>query len=1110
MNSIQQDLLGQFDAGTAARGVDYARQGKVIGLRRSGNDIAAETAGSGGAVYRQSIRLRAGKQGVRIEGDCSCPVSFNCKHVVAVLLVAMAQEEVAVAAHVAHDGLSAAATTWLAQVDSLQEAASGRAAAPADTPSALAFVLIPDKYDGVPNLHACRTRVARNGDIAGVALKDDVRDLLTLPPDWMRSSDEDMLRQLVAVRAGRGTDLRPAGALAASLLERLCAQERLLFAHAATKFQSRALYPVVAGPQRRGALAWRTIDEDGGMIALRWRFDDGADIDFVLPTVPPFYLAPDAQGRLSMGRFDLADGLTAIEPIKLVTMVAQAPALLPHERAPMAQRLSTQGLDRILPLPHVLETRRRSDIVPTPVLRLGCEEEWVRGTWQQRDVAQIGFDYDGVFVDEPDEPELRRMAGDILELIERNEGAERAVFETLASLGFRARSPATDVPWMLQLSTPTEWLAFTRRDLPRLREAGWDIEFDDYRYDVVEPEEWIVELQEEGDGIDAWFSLELGIVIDGERHALLPILLGMIRRAPDNFDAAAIAARDDDSEFMVEVEKTEHTWDDDADDTLRIVLPWKRIKPILVTLGELYFGGHAGERLRLPALDAARLAELESVAQLRWMGGERLRALGRKLNDFDGIRQVPAPAGLQAQLRAYQLAGLSWMQFLREYGFGGILADDMGLGKTIQTLAHILVEKEAGRLDAPALVVAPTSLMGNWQDEAARFAPGLRVLLLHGKDRASSFERIPEADLVLTTYALLGRDEEALRRHRYHLLILDEAQYIKNHRARAAQVACLLDARHRLCLTGTPVQNHLGELWSQFHFLMPGLLGDDKAFRRHFRNPIEQGGDVQRAHLLTRRLKPFMLRRTKDKVATELPPKTEIVLHVDAGAAQRDLYETVRLAMDRRVRDEIDRKGLARSQIVILDALLKLRQVCCDPRLLDPASSAGSAKLEALLELLETLRSEGRKVLVFSQFTSMLALVGAALKERAIDFALLTGETEDRAAQVAAFQQGRVDVFLISLKAGGVGLNLTAADTVVHYDPWWNPASENQATDRAWRIGQDQPVFVYKLIVRGTLEEKIQDMQRRKGELAAAVLAPEGGLAQAIGPGDLRVLLEGT
>ncbi|MET0858473.1 MAG: DEAD/DEAH box helicase, partial [Telluria sp.] len=332
--------------------------------------------------------------------------------------------------------------------------------------------------------------------------------------------------------------------------------------------------------------------------------------------------------------------------------------------------------------------------------------------------------------------------------------------------------------------------------------------------------------------------------------------------------------------------------------------------------------------------------------------------------------------------------------------------------------------------------------------------------------------------------------------------------YIKNSRSKAAQTAALLTARHRLCLTGTPLQNHLGELWAQFHFLMPGLLGDQKAFNSNFRKPIEKLGDGVRNAFLVQRIKPFLLRRTKDTVAKELPPKTEMVREVELSCAQRDLYETVRLAMDGKVRAAIASKGVARSQIIILDALLKLRQVCCDPRLVKGAASgAPSAKLEELMEMIVTLLDEGRKILVFSQFTSMLALIEAELRQRAIAYALLTGDTVDRAGQVAAFQQGAVPLFLISLKAGGVGLNLTAADTVIHYDPWWNPAAENQATDRAWRIGQDKPVFVYKLIAKGTLEEKIQELQRKKAGLADAVLAGAGAGDLALTQADLQAIL---
>ena len=471
------------------------------------------------------------------------------------------------------------------------------------------------------------------------------------------------------------------------------------------------------------------------------------------------------------------------------------------------------------------------------------------------------------------------------------------------------------------------------------------------------------------------------------------------------------------------------------------------------------------------------------------------RALLHRLRNIETIPTVPAPAGLQAILRPYQQAGLDWLQFLREFRFAGILADDMGLGKTLQALAHLLLEKEAGRADRPSLVVAPTSLMFNWLHEARRFAPGLKVLVLQGPDRGERFAQIGEHDLVLTTYPLLSRDRQRLLAQRYHLLILDEAQFIKNPRAQASQVVRELDARHRLCLTGTPMENHLGELWSLFDVLLPGLLGGSKSFKRQFRTPIEKHGSEAAAQRLHRRIRPFLLRRTKQAVAAELPDKTEIVQQVVLQGAQRELYETVRLAMHSRVREEIARQGLARSQIVVLDALLKLRQVCCDPRLLDSGNAravGSSAKLDMLLQMLPELVEEGRRILLFSQFTTMLGLIEAAVRRAGVDYVKLTGRTRDRQTPVQRFQRGDVPLFLISLKAGGVGLNLTAADTVIHYDPWWNPAVERQATDRAHRIGQRQRVFVYKLICADTVEEKIQLMQQRKQALAEG-LYDEGG-----------------
>jgi SNF2 family DNA or RNA helicase len=442
------------------------------------------------------------------------------------------------------------------------------------------------------------------------------------------------------------------------------------------------------------------------------------------------------------------------------------------------------------------------------------------------------------------------------------------------------------------------------------------------------------------------------------------------------------------------------------------------------------------------------------------------------------------------QLRPYQQAGLDWLQFLRAFDLGGLLADDMGLGKTVQTLAHVLVEKRAGRLDRPCLVVCPTSVVPNWCAEAARLAPELRVLSLHGSDRAARFGEIPGSDLVVTTYALLPRDADRLLPIAWHIAVLDESQAIKNVAAKATQLVCRLDARHRLCLTGTPVENHLGELWSQFAFLMPGLLGDAKRFARVFRNPIEKRQNGDRRAVLAARVKPFLLRRTKAVVAADLPAKSEIPIPLELAGPQRDLYETVRLAMHRKVREEVAAKGFARSQIVVLDALLKLRQVCCDPRLVKLAAARGvsaSVKLAHLLETLPPLIEAGRRILLFSQFTAMLDLIKPQLAQVGIDFVELRGDTADRAGPVARFQTGKVPLFLISLRAGGTGLNLTAADTVIHYDPWWNPAVEDQATDRAHRIGQKKAVFVYKMVTQGTVEERMIALQERKRALACAI-----------------------
>jgi superfamily II DNA or RNA helicase len=914
------------------------------------------------------------------------------------------------------------------------------------------------------------------------------------PARHLRPSDRLILSRL-AHRAHGQTEDDPT-----DTLRRIVATGRAYWAMLGGK-------TVTEGPAEPGRIAWK-LEPDGsqhanlalrpGLLAIR---------------VPDAWYANPQNGEIGPIDLDLPKPVAR----RLLSAPPIPAEIAPKVRAELATRLPalTVPAPEELPQPErvrgppVLHLRLINGTLPMDPARGRGSAKPVGNGLYGVPLVRLSFGYGPLLLPWGPQRPPRIVAHDgVLYQPERDAKAEGAAVDRLATIGFGRiselvpvyyRHAHTDDFALLEGDAETDWLSLVTRDVPRLRAEGWTVDIDDdFALQVVTADSGFDAELLEGSGID-WLELHLGVQIDGERIDLVPALVQLLARP----DAAAMLEATDDAPFVLPLP-----------DGRLLTLPLERFRPMLQALLELHAGGvidPASGKIGFTRLDAAELARFEELSGATWQGGEAVRALGRMLRDAGGtMPHVEVPATFKGSLRPYQAQGVDWLQFLRSAELGGVLADDMGLGKTVQTLAHLAIDQAEGRLDRPALIVCPTSLIPNWTLEAARFAPGLKVLSLHGPTRKERFGEIGAHDLVLSTYPLLVRDQAVLTTQDWHAVILDEAQTIKNPNAETTQQALRLKARQRLCLSGTPLQNHLGELWSLFDFLAPGFLGSQKAFRTAYRIPIEKHGDAGAQERLSRRVRPFLLRRTKDEVVKELPPKTEIAEPVEMEAAQRGIYESIRLAMHTKVKAAIAAKGLARSGIIILDALLKMRQACCDPRLLKlkatERAKAGSAKLDRLMDMLTVMLAEGRRVLLFSQFTEMLALIERRLWDEKVEYVLLTGDTKDRATPVRRFQAGEVPVFLISLKAGGVGLNLTAADTVIHYDPWWNPAVEDQATDRAHRIGQTKSVFVHRLVALGTIEEKMETLKEKKRALVASVLKAERGGALKMTEDDIEAL----
>lgn len=1047
MHFTLNDIQAMADAQSFQRGLAYFKQGRVkrVIYEPGDDEFSALVSGSKRNLYTVWLNLAS----QHLVGQCTCPVAFDCKHCVAAALEWQklyahkpAQPKTSQELSRSHLDL------WLQQIPESQS----------DTEHTLSYgrtytLYFLEEHLATISVQLRKAYLKKSGEWSRIErFHPDYFGLKYSPPAHIQPSDVTILQLLPPESSSTGIALEGvAGRLA---LTRMLATGRLFFngknVHStASQSLEWGWQPTEQGFQLRPEISGRS----------QW---------VLLNTEPPCFLDTE-EGSIG----ELTAEIDAAQIAHLRTMPAVPKEAMSEVAMLLRQHFDPDQLPLPVPEPKVITANKA-----TPCLTLACT---IMGE-QSLPIALLHFRYD----DERVEPKYQSTSQEAVELREKegctirivrqfNEERERSEVLKQHGLELYREVGQYDYAWVPNPASPSKmvafWEHFVEHSLAELKQEGWQIDMDD-SFDLNMTRvafDFVIE-----DKANHWFdfALSLPFAEKGYLNTTSVVNQWLDEGTPDELI------------LLVEGE-----W-------VRVdTQPLNTIRDLIT---DLYNRKQLNKAVKLPAFQVAQLSELPNLDERK---APLTQGLRKQLQDFQGIEPVQPSSQLNAELRPYQQEGLNWLVFLHRYRLGGILADDMGLGKTLQTLAMVQHLKDNKTLKQPALIIAPTSLMGNWLHEAARFTPHLRVTLIHGPDRAPAFKQIRNSDLVLTSYPLLVRDKQKYAKQRFSVVILDEAQAIKNPATKAAQEVRALNCDTRLCLTGTPLENHLGELRALMDWVLPGLLGGQKAFQQHFRTPIETHGDKERQQLLGRRVAPFMLRRTKHQVATELPEKTEIVQYVELEGKQRALYESIRVSMEKRIRDLVASQGLARSHIEFLDALLKLRQACIDPRLVKLDKAQGiqeQAKLNWLNDTLPQLLEEGRNVLIFSQFTQLLSLIEADLKHQGIEFTKLTGQTRKRQDAIDRFQNGDARVFLISLKAGGSGLNLTAADVVIHMDPWWNPAVENQATDRAHRIGQKKAVFVYKLVAADTVEERIQQMQQHKQALADQLFDETGnaGLPQ--------------
>jgi superfamily II DNA or RNA helicase len=1065
-----------------ARAMVYARTGRVsdVHFDEEARTIRGRVRGTHRHAYSTTVRLADPESGIPTahRGHCSCPVALDCKHAAAVMVVARTQAEI---------------TTQLER-PSWEKALSRLVLAPdpdpvtAVIPLGLEFEVqqIP-AYRGYPGRRELRARPVQWGK-SGKWIRSGI--------DWddldqvSRSHPDEQRQLLLQLRAATGPGARfvypkspwiSLATVAGGLWSLLDAATEVGLALVSPGGRSEEVQLV----EERASVHLDARRSAGGLLLEPGVQVDGRPLD--LGTVG--LLGDPAHGLFCYARGSGTSPHQQLSLIQLDEPLGRELRQLVVESKPLSipSRDEARFLEDYYP-----QLRHKASIVSSdgsvqlpgyspPVLTLRCEfraEHRLRLDWGwSYQVGEVSHTFD---LDEPvQRPTLRDVAAESQIM-----AALQLPYERLPQLaGSAGGRGTTPTPASHALLADLQVVYFTEQVLPALEDAGVQVslhgEKPDYRRVDTAPQ---VELStvERDEGSD-WFDLHISVTLEGET---VP------------FDALFVALNQGD-EFLIL-------------DT-GVYLPLDR--PEFVQLRDLIAEArtlqeHEGPELRISKFQAGLWEELIQLGVVIEQSDRWAKTVGGLVN-VTAVDAVAVPDTLSAELRPYQVQGYQWLAFLWSHGLGGILADDMGLGKTLQALALVCLAKIQEPASPPFLVVAPTSVVSNWAAEAAKFAPGLRVVTVADsgtKRRTPLRELVTSADVVVTSYTLLRIDADAYAELPWAGMILDEAQFVKNHRAKTYQSARRVPAPFKLAITGTPLENSLMDLWSLLSITAPGLFPHPERFSEFYRRPIERGGDAQLLGQLRRRIRPLMLRRTKDHVARDLPPKQEQVIDVVLQPRHMKIYQTHLQRERQKILGLID--DLDRNRFTILSSLTLLRQLSLDAGLVDDSyADVPSSKIDILVEHLDELVQEGHRALVFSQFTSFLGRVRTRLDAAGIGYAYLDGSTRDRGGVVADFKTGQQQVFLISLKAGGFGLNLTEADYCFVLDPWWNPAAEAQAVDRTHRIGQTKTVMVYRLVARGTIEEKVMELKAKKEELFDAVLGDDALSRAALTADEIRGLL---